>query len=338
MNGLLLVNLGTPDAPDEEAVRRYLAEFLSDPHVVDVNPLSRWLLLHLVILPRRPAQSAEAYRKIWTERGSPLLFHSQDLTAAVAARLGPAWRVELGMRYGRPALAEAASRLAGAGCERVVIFPLYPQEADSSTGSSLELVEPLLPGAAIVPAFYDHPAFLAAFAAIGRPVLEELHVDHVLFSFHGLPERQIRKADPSRAHCLASEACCEAIVPANAHCYRAQAYATARGLARELRLRDGSYGVSFQSRLGRSPWIRPHTDVVIPELARAGKRRVAVFCPSFVADCLETLEEIGLRAREAFLQAGGEDLRLIPSLNSHPAWVEAVCRIVQETLTSGTIG
>jgi protoporphyrin/coproporphyrin ferrochelatase len=333
VNGLLLVNLGTPDAPDAPAVRRYLAEFLSDPHVIDVNALSRWLLLHLVILPRRPAQSAAAYQKIWNERGSPLLYHSQDLAAAVAARLGPEWRVELGMRYGRPDLASAVQRLRDAGVERLVAFPLYPQHADSSTGSTLDALRTLAPDAVAVPAFYEHPAFLGAFAGIARRALDELRPDYVLFSFHGLPERQIRKGDPTGAHCLASATCCDAISEPNRLCYRAHSFATARGLARELALEPGSWSVSFQSRLTRA-WITPFTDHVIPELARAGKRRLAVMCPAFVADCLETLEEIGIRARELFLAAGGEELGLVPSLNSEPAWVDAVCRIVGETLSS----
>jgi ferrochelatase len=237
------------------------------------------------------------------------------------------------MRYGRPSLAQAAGRLKDAGVARPVVFPLYPQEADSSTGSSLDALRPLLPDAPVVAPFYDHPAFLGAFAAVGRPVLEGLHPDHVLFSFHGLPVRHILKADRTGAHCLASAACCDAIVDANRHCYRAHCFATARGIARELGLAAGSYSVAFQSRL-TPRWIVPFTDHVLPELARAGKRRLAVFCPAFVADCLETLEEIGIRGREAFLAAGGEDLRLVPSLNATPDWVEAVCRLGREALSS----
>jgi len=332
VRGLLLVNLGTPDEPEAPAVRRYLREFLSDPRVLDLHPVGRAALLELVILPRRPARSAAAYRKVWGERGSPLLYHSRDLAAAVAERLGDAWRVELAMRYGQPAIPDALDRLRAAGADQITVFPLYPQFAASSTGSTLEAVyrasagrwnTPIL---SAVPAFYDDPGFIRAFAEVGRPVLADARPDHVLLSFHGLPERHMRKSDESGRHCLESERCCDAIVAANRNCYRAQCYATARALAAALELgpQGDRWSVSFQSRLGRTPWIHPYTDIVIPELVARGVRRLAVFCPAFVADCLETLEEIGIRAREQFREAGGEELTLVPSLNSSPAWVDAV--------------
>jgi ferrochelatase len=323
MKGLLLVNLGTPDAPDEDAVRRYLAEFLSDPRVLDINPVARWLLLRLFILPRRPAQSAAAYRKIWGERGSPLLYYSRDLAAAVGAALGPEWRVELGMRYGTPSIAEAVARLGRVD----VAFPLYPQFADSSTGSSLEKIPD---GARIVPPFYDDPGTIAAFAAVGRPFVD---ADHVLFSFHGLPERHMRKQHPQ--HCLATSDCCAAISQRNMNCYRAQCFATARALRGALGLAAEHTTVCFQSRLGRRPWISPYTDVVVPELAQRGLKRLAVFCPAFVADCLETLEEIGIRARASFLAAGGQELHLVPSLNATPVWVSAVKDLVLKAAHGG---
>jgi protoporphyrin/coproporphyrin ferrochelatase len=330
VRGLLLVNLGTPDQPEAPAVRRYLREFLSDPRVLDIGPIGRAALLNLVILPRRPARSADAYRKIWGERGSPLLYHGRDLAAGVADKLGPAWRVELAMRYGSPSIPDALERLRAAGADQVLVFALYPQFASSSTGSTLEAVythaaarwnTPML---STVPAFYDDPAFIGAFAAVGRPALEALRADHVLMSFHGLPERHMRRSDESGQHCLASPGCCDRIEGANRNCYRAQCYATARALAAALDLADRGWSVSFQSRLGRTPWIKPYTDEVIPELAARGTRRLAVFCPAFVADCLETLEEIGIRAREQFLAAGGEELTLVPSLNRSPAWIDAV--------------
>lgn len=333
--GLLLVNLGTPDAPRTAEVRRYLREFLSDPRVLDVNPVARWLLLSLVILPFRSSRSAAAYRAIWTDRGSPLLVHSRDLASRVAEALGTNWRVELAMRYGEPSIPRALDRLREEGVCDLVVFPLYPQYAASTTGSTLEAVfraagqswnVPLL---AVAPPFYDDPAFVRAFAEVGRPVLEAARPDHVLFSFHGLPERQIRKSDESGGHCLTSAVCCDAIGPANRNCYRAQCFATARALREALGLAEGDTTISFQSRLGRTPWIGPHTDAVLPELVRAGRRRLAVFCPSFVADCLETLEEIGIRAREQFRAAGGEELVLVPSLNAHPLWVEAVVELAR---------
>lgn len=335
MTGLLLINLGTPEEPTSQAVRRYLRQFLSDPRVLDMSPVGRFLLLNLIILPFRPARSAEAYRTIWTDRGSPLLFHSQDLAARVQERLGRAWQVELAMRYGQPSIPAALDRFRQAGVDRIVVFPLYPQYASSSTGSTLEAVFHELgqrwnvPHISVVEPFYDDPGLVAAFAAGGKPVLESIKADHVLFSFHGLPERQIRKSDDTGSHCLVQDGCCDRMVAANRNCYRAQSFATARRLAALLDLTPDGYTVCFQSRLGRVPWIKPYTDHVLDELAAAGKKRLAVFCPAFVADCLETLEEIGIRARDQFIAAGGEDLALVPSLNSEPIWADAVVALVE---------
>lgn len=334
--GVLLVNLGTPDSPGVRDVRRYLREFLSDPRVLDISALGRALLLHLVILPFRPKTSAHAYAKIWTERGSPLLVHGRDLAARVQAALGADVPVELGMRYQNPSIASALERLRARGAERIVVLPLFPQYASSATGSALEEVMRQagrlwnVPSIAVVPPFYDHPAFLDAFAAVARPVLEEFRPDRVILSFHGLPERQVRKSDETGAHCLRAPGCCDAIGAANRYCYRAQCFATARGLADRLGLAAGAWEVAFQSRLGRDPWIEPHTDVRLRELAAGGTRRVAVICPAFVADCLETLEEIAIRGRDDFKAHGGEDLRLVPSLNATEAWVDAVLTLIGE--------
>jgi ferrochelatase len=330
MTGLLLCNLGTPDHPSPASVRRYLRQFLSDPRVLDINPVGRWALLNLIILPLRARKSAAAYRKIWSERGSPLLWHCEDLVAAVRERLGHDWVVELGMRYQNPSIASALGKLRKAGVDRVVVFPLYPQYAAASTGSTMAEVfriaaRPWSPlSLTFVEAFYDDPGFIDAFAAVGSPILKAAEPDHVLLSFHGLPERHMRKTDPTGRHCLAQTDCCDSIGPANRACYRAQCFATARALASRLGLPEGTWSVSFQSRLGRTPWLHPYTDVVIPRLAAEGKKRVVVFSPAFVADCLETLEEIGMRASEQFVAAGGEGLTLVPSLNATPAWVDAV--------------
>jgi ferrochelatase len=333
--GLLLVNLGTPDEPTPSAVRRYLREFLNDPRVLDMNVVGRTLLLEAVILPRRPKQSAHAYEKIWdATRGSPLLFHGRDLADAVAAKLGPSWRVELGMRYGSPDLAGALDRLVAVECTRIVVLPLYPQYASSSTGSSLERLYQLagtrnnVPPLAVVPPFFDDPGFLDAATAIARPRLDALAPEHVLFSFHGLPEHHMRDGDPTGGkHCLASPSCCDAVAGPSRDCYRAQCFATARALAARLALTDGTWTVSFQSRLTRVPWIKPYTDEVLPALAKRGIKKVAVLCPAFVADCLETLEEIGIRAAADWKKDGGDTLELIPSLNSHPSWVDAVVNL-----------
>ncbi len=334
MQGLLLINLGTPDAPTPRAVRRYLREFLSDPMVLDMNPVGRWLLLNLMILPFRPKKSAAAYQLVWTDRGSPLMFHSEDLAAGVRERLGSGWHVELAMRYGTPSIEAAFERFRAAGVEHVITLALFPQSAASSTGTALRFAarladQPPPVRLTAIEDFYDAPGFIAAFAAVGRPILDAEPWDHVVFSFHGLPERHVTRADPTGSHCLASDDCCGRITDQSRHCYRAQAYATARAIAAALRLDQDSFTVSFQSRLGRIPWIRPYTDELIDELAAQGKKHLVVFCPAFVADCLETLEEIGMRARDQFVAAGGESLVLVPSLNSDAAWVDAVAELAR---------
>lgn len=338
---VLLLNLGTPDAPTVPEVRRYLREFLSDPRVIDLHPIGRWLLLNLVILPFRPAKSAAAYQSIWgapgaAVEGSPLLFHSRALERGVRATLGPGYAVELGMRYGSPSIAEALGKLMARSPTRLVVAPLFPQYSSAASGSALARVYEFLGDGWNVPAietlepFYDAPGFIDAFAEIARRHLDAFHPDFVLFSYHGLPERHVRKSDPTAQHCLRTETCCDALVPANRYCYRAHCFATTRALAAKLGLGPAEHSVSFQSRLGRTPWIHPYTDLVLPELARAGKRRLAVLCPAFVADCLETVEEIGIRADAQWRSVGGEALHLVPSLNAEPTWIQAVADMVRD--------
>ncbi len=332
--GLLLINLGTPDAPDTASVRRYLREFLSDPRVLDVNPAMRSVVLNLFILPRRPAQSAAAYQTIWTDRGSPLLFHTADLTEKVRQRVGESVHVEFAMRYQHPSISDALERFRERSVDRIVAFPLFPQYASSATGSALAKVFEEagklwnVPAIQVVPPFFDHPAFIRAFTAVAQPVLDDFAPDYVLLSYHGLPERHVVKSDESGGrHCLRQGNCCDEIVDANRNCYRAQCFATSRALTTSLGLAPKSWEITFQSRLGRDPWIRPYTDVRLTELAASGVKRLAVLCPAFVADCLETLEEIGIRALEDFKAHGGEDLKLVPSLNATDDWVSAVIDI-----------
>jgi ferrochelatase len=339
--GLLLLNLGTPDEPTSEKVRVYLREFLMDPYVVDIPYPFRWLLVHGAVLPRRPKASAAAYRQIWSERGSPLLEHLDALVARVRELAQASrWHVEGGMRYGNPSIGRALESFRERRIDDVVVLPLYPQYSLAATESSVrftrEAAARVAPGMRLsfVPAFYGDAGFIQAFARIAREALSGFAYDHLLFSFHGLPERQVRKTDRALAaggpaHCLASPGCCDRIVEANRDCYRAQCYATARSLAQELGLSPDRYTVCFQSRLGRTPWIRPYTDAMYAELASRGVRRVAVMCPAFVADCLETLEEVRIRGRADFRRLGGEELRLVPSLNSSPEWAQAVLALAE---------
>ncbi|MEQ9451950.1 MAG: ferrochelatase [Pseudomonadales bacterium] len=328
-SGYLLINLGTPASPEVADVRRYLNEFLMDPYVVSLPWPLRRMLVSGLILPFRPKRSSHAYRQIWSDRGSPLLFHSEDLSAALATALDAP--VELAMRYGDPSIRSALDRLLAAGSEEIVVVPLYPQYADSTVTTSLQAVadcEVNVP-VRIVPPFYQHPAFIQALHTVTAPLLDAPW-DHILFSFHGLPEEHLKRADPTGSHCLAADDCCEVPSPCHATCYRHQARATASALANALGIKHTDYTVSFQSRLGRMPWLQPYTDQVLAALPERGIKRLVVACPAFVADNLETLEEIGLQGRETFLAAGGESFRLVPCLNAHPAWVEGLKNILTD--------
>ncbi len=328
--GVLLINLGTPDSPTTRDVRRYLREFLSDPRVIDIPAPARWLLLNAVILPFRPKRSAAQYASVWTREGSPLLVASRALRDRLAKELGDDYAVELGMRYGSPSIANALERLSQAGVQRAQVFPLFPQYSEAATGSALAKVREenaahgFVAKLDTVEDFYDEPGFIASWAAVARPELDAFSPDHVLLSYHGLPERQVQRTDESGSHCLATESCCSKIVAANRRCYRAHCFATTRGIVGALGLVEGEYTTSFQSRLGRTPWIRPYTDHVLPVLAQNGVRRLAVLCPAFTADCLETIEEIGIRARDQWKEVGGDAIHLVPSLNDHPRWVETL--------------
>ena len=304
---------------------------------MDTSAWARFLLLNVVILPFRPRQSAEAYHTVWDDHGSPLLRHSRDFVKELALTLGERFAVRVAMRYGNPSIAEAIAEFRRLGIDRILAFPLFPQYASSTSGTALEEVFRVagsqwnVPAVSVVPPFFDDPGMLRAFAEVGTPVLGDLRPDHVLFSFHGLPERHVQASDHSGRHCLQSAGCCDVMGVANRDCYRAQCFATARALSARLGLQPGTWSVSFQSRLGRTPWIKPYTDLRLEELAREGKRRLCVFSPAFVADCLETLEEIGMRAEEQFKAAGGERLALVPSLNASDAWVEALVALLRRT-------
>ncbi len=335
--GVLLVNLGTPDDPEIPAVRRYLKQFLSDPRVIDIPALARWLLLRLFILPFRPKKSSEAYKLVWTDKGSPLDFHTKGLAEAVGKALGPQIMVRYAMRYQNPSLPSVLDEMKHAGVDHIIVLPLYPQYASSSTGSTLEELYRLCgaewnaPSLAVIPPFYGEDVYLDCVATVAREAIQDFEkYDHFLFSFHGLPERQILKSDWSKKHCLASGECCNAIGDVNRFCYRAQCVHVAREVAKRLGVPVEKYSVGFQSRLGRSPWIQPFTDVLFTELPKKGVKNLAVLIPSFTADCLETLEEIAIRGRDDFKAAGGSSFLMTPSLNDHPAWVDAVTTMVRQ--------
>ena len=332
--GVLLINLGTPDAPTPEAVGRYLREFLMDSFVIDVPAPLRWFLVNVLIVPRRKYQSAEAYQKVQMPEGSPLLVHTRALVQKVAGELGDEYMVEFAMRYGTPSIRSVLAKLRDQEVQRIVVLPLYPQYAESSFETAV--VETKRRAKELgcsdrltfLPPFYNHSEFIGAFALRIRQALDEQNSEHVVFSFHGLPERHVTKLHPQ--HCLRSANCCEQISEANRNCYRAQCFSTALTLAQRLGLKEDGYTVSFQSRLGRAKWISPPTEAVLKGLARRGKKRISVACPSFVADCLETVEEIAIRGRQTFIAAGGTDVQLIPSLNDEPVWVAAVVAMIQE--------
>lgn len=333
--GILLINLGTPDSPATGDVRRYLRQFLNDPRVIDISPLGRLLLVNLIIVPFRAPKSAKLYQSIWTKEGSPLTIHGQALKRALQEQLGDEYVVAFGMRYQQPALQTALEELRRQQVEKIIVLPLYPQHASSSTGSTLEELMrimkkwEIIPSIEIISKFYDHPAFMRALIAAGK-AYDHTRYDHVVFSYHGLPERQINKAAVHYGNGSCNfGSCCETRNSNNLYCYRANCFHTSRLLAEGLGIPKEKYTVSFQSRLGRTPWIKPYSDLVITDLAKAGKKKLLVFSPAFVADCLETIHEIGVEYDELFREHGGEKVQLVPSLNSNPEWVAAVGDMVK---------
>lgn len=332
--GVLLINTGSTAKPEIPETRAYLRQFLSDPRIIDLPGWKRWAIVNLFILPFRPKRTAEAYRAVWTERGSPLIALSGDLRDALAARM-PDHVVRIGMAYGVPSIPDAMDALVAEGVGRIIAVPLFPQYASATTGSVLCGVyehaakQWNVPAVSAVPAFHDDPAFLDAWREVAAPALAAFRPDHVLLSYHGLPERQIKKCDPSGSHCLARPDCCGAEVPANRMCYRRHCMETSKALVERLGLKEGEYTVAFQSRLGRDPWLEPATDATIAALAERGVKRLAVLSPAFVTDCLETLEEIAIGGEETFHEHGGKDYLLVPSLNTHPAWVAALEGIIR---------
>ena len=332
--GVLLVNVGTPDSPGTADVRNFLREFLMDGRVIDIPFWRRFLLVNLIVAPFRAPKSAREYRKLWTDTGSPLLLHSLDFKELLQQKLGDRFIVELAMRYQAPSMESGLESLRQHHPSTIVVFPLFPQYASATAGSvhqkAMQIIQEWdeIPRLSLIDGFFNHPKMIAALADRGRQHLDREGFDHVIFSFHGLPERQLKK---SSDYCLTASSCCDAILPQNQFCYKAQCFSTSRLLAGALDLEDGSYTVSFQSRLGKDPWIRPYTSEVVEDLAARGTKKILAFSPSFVVDCLETTIEIGEECREHFQENGGEELRLVESLNAHPLWIEAAQAIVMKS-------
>jgi ferrochelatase len=333
--GVLLINLGTPDSAATPDVRKYLNEFLMDGRVIDINPVSRALLVRGIIVPFRAPKSAKLYREIWSEEnGSPLLYYSIKQQQLLQERLGDEYIVELAMRYQSPSIESALERLKAALVSEIRVIALFPQYASASTGSVIEKVMNLvgqwqtIPNISFVNSFHDNPLMIETFADNGRKHQPE-NFDHILFSFHGLPQRQLMKCDHTHNHCLKSADCCQTLTDVNKFCYSAQSYQTAKLIAENLGIGKDRYTVCFQSRLGNDPWVQPYTSQVIAKLAEEGKKKLLVFCPAFVADCLETVYEVSVEYHDEFKEKGGEHVQLVESLNDNPKFVEALVGLVK---------
>ena len=333
--GVLLTQLGTPDSPSVKDVRKYLTEFLNDKYVIDVPWLKRWFLVNLIIVPFRASSSAKLYKEIWSDEGSPLLKHTLDLKDKLQKELGESYHVAMGMRYQSPNLKSALQELKDAQVSNIVAIPLYPQYATSTTKSTIEKINSIarkleqFPKIKFIERFYDHPLFIDSWVKRAEQYNTQDY-DHVIFSFHGLPERQIKKLDDSSTHCLVKENCCAINCEWNTHCYKHHCFETAKTIASRIGLTDQDYTICFQSRLGKDPWIQPYSDKVIEEKAKQGLKKLLVFSPAFVADCLETLYEITIEYGEIFTEFGGEKVQLVESLNSGNDWINALKKMVKE--------
>lgn len=339
--GVLLINLGTPDSPKPKDVYRYLIEFLTDGRVIDLPWLWRQLLVRGMIVPFRYRQSAQAYRAIWTKEGSPLMVYSKKVQQALQSTLGESFQVELAMRYRHPSIQTAIDKLMKIGITHLIVLPLFPQYASATTGSVYQKVIKILSRYFILPKlimineFAHHPSFINALFTIASqyPINQ---YDHFLFSFHGLPQRHLIKTD-SNHHCFKKTDCCSKRGIENHHCYSAQCFATANALIQKLNLSQNQYTICFQSRLGKDPWLQPYTSQVVQKLGKEGKKRILVFCPSFICDCLETIYEIGEENSEVFLKAGGEKLDLVRGLNDDPVWIDALKTMILEHVYSNNL-
>lgn len=328
--GVLLVNLGTPDSPSVGDVRSYLSQFLNDPRVIDIPWLPRKILVNLIIVPFRASKSAKIYQKLWTDKGSPLLYHSNTVKALLQKDLGTDYDVHLAMRYKNPSIPSVLEQMRQQNYARIIVVPMFPQYASASTGSALEEVMRVIqswwviPEVKLISQYYDHALFIDALVVRGRQYkLEEY--DHILFSYHGLPERQVDKV---HLQGLCSDHNCEhEVTEENKFCYKATCYATTRSLVEKLNIPKEKYTVCFQSRLDQK-WLKPFSDEVVRECGRKGMKKILVFSPAFTADCLETIIEIGEEYQDIFKEHGGEKVQLVESLNDHPLWIACLKELV----------
>ncbi len=329
--GVLLMNVGTPDSPKVGDVRKYLSQFLNDPRVIDIPWIARKLLVNAIIVPFRAPKSAKLYQEMWTPEGSPLLIHSRNFRDGLQAELGDDYQVEIAMRYQNPSIEEGLEKIRKNNPDRIIVLPMYPHYASSSTGTCIQAVMDIaskwwvIPEMVFINQFYDLPGYVDCFAERGREFNLEDY-DHVLFSYHGLPVRQVDKVYDDD---LCENHNCElAVDDSNKFCYKATCYETTRRIAEKLNLSRDRYTVAFQSRLDQK-WLEPFSDKVVEEKAKAGVKRMLVFSPAFVADCLETLIEIGDEYQEIFEEHGGEKIQLVPSLNDHPSWVSTMAQLIR---------
>jgi len=334
MKGALLVNLGSPDSTDVKDVKKYLKEFLMDERVIDEPLWLRTLLVKGIILNFRPKKSAKAYKKIWWDEGSPLIVLSYRLLEKIQKITSVP--VALAMRYGNPSIKKGIQELVNKGVSEILLIPLYPQHAMASTETILVLADQIknefFPEIEFtnLPAFYNHKDYIRVLSNSIQNHLSGKEWDHILFSYHGIPERHIRKTDITKSHCKIDQSCCQTSSPAHKYCYRHQCYETTKQVADYLGLKEGTYSSSFQSRLAGQPWLKPYTDKVVENFAETGTKKMAIVTPAFVSDCLETLEEIAMEAKEEFIEKGGHEFHVVPCLNDDKEWVKTLSRWIDE--------
>lgn len=334
MKGVLLINLGSPDSPNKKDVKKYLGEFLMDERVIDMPYLLRTLLVKGIILNTRPKKSAEAYQKVWTEEGSPLIVYTNKLQRKIQDQVDVP--VEVGMRYGNPSIQSGLDRLYKQGIKDILVIPLYPQYAMATTETVIVKSEDVKNAHykdisfTVIPPFYNHPDYIRVLSNSIAEGLKGFKYDHLLFSYHGIPERHIYKTDPTKSHCKIDGSCCNKTSIAHETCYRHQCFETTKLVAKNLKLEDSTYSDSFQSRLGRDPWLQPYTAEQFENFPKNRIKNLAVVTPAFVADCLETIEEIGMEGKEDFLEHGGAEFKTIPCLNDNNEWAEVLAKWIKE--------